>query len=74
VARGHRQGNRGRLAWNSKTANRGRKGAYGKRRHFMTEAEARAKIQRNATLVVVPPKAEEAAPAAAAPKAETKTK
>ena len=66
MARGHRQGNRGRLNWNSKTANRGRKGAYGKRRHFMTEAEARAKIQRNATLVVVPPKADDAA----APKAE----
>jgi hypothetical protein len=62
--------NRGRLTWNSKTANRGRKGAYGKRRHFMTEAEARAKIQRNATLVIVPPKAEE--PAAAAPAATPK--
>lgn len=67
MPRGDRQKKLARLQWRSKKANRGRKGAYGGRRHFATWAEVRAQIQKNATTIIVPKKADDAADAGANP-------
>ncbi len=54
--RGSRAGKRGKLAWKTRKANRGRKPGMGKRKHFMTWPEVRAKMLRHATKIVTPPK------------------
>lgn len=64
MPRGHRDGKRSKLNWRSKRANRGRKGAYGKRPKFAGWDEVKAKIRRNATVIIVPPKDEAAEKAA----------
>ena len=63
VPRGNKGWKRKKLLWASKKANRGRKGAYGKQPKFMGWAEVKAKIRRNATTIVVPPKDAAAEPA-----------
>ncbi len=61
--RGKRHDKRGKLAWKSRKANRGRKPTLGKRNHFMTYAEVRAKMLRHPTKIVTPAETEEQAPA-----------
>jgi hypothetical protein len=58
MPRGNRGWKKKRLLWTSKRANRGRKGAYGKDKKMMTWQEAMAKVKRNATKIIVPPKDE----------------
>lgn len=56
--RGKRNDKRGKLAWKNRKANRGRRPGIGKRPHFFTWSEVRAKMQRNQTKVVKPEAAE----------------
>lgn len=41
MARGKKKLKRGRLKWDKKSANQGRKGAFGKRKKFKSFAEAK---------------------------------
>lgn len=54
--RGSKKMKKGKFAWKSRKANRGRKGAQGKRKHFLQWPEVRAQIRRRATNIIVPEK------------------
>jgi hypothetical protein len=58
MPRGARGLKKRRLNWRNKKANRGTKGAYGGKRAFPLWADVKAKIRRNATTIIVPPKDE----------------
>lgn len=66
MPRGNRGWKKKRLLWKSKRANRGRKGAYGKDKKMITWQEVQAKVKRNATKIIVPPKDESKAAEATA--------
>ncbi|MCO5171523.1 MAG: hypothetical protein M9894_34915 [Planctomycetes bacterium] len=61
MPRGSRGLKKRRLNWRNKKANRGTKGAYGGKRTFATWSEVKQQIRRNATTIIVPPKADEKA-------------
>ena len=58
--RGPKKAKRGKLNWDNRKANRGRKPAMGKKMHNPTWKEVRAHILRRATAVVPPSEAEAA--------------
>lgn len=58
MPRGARGLRRGKLKWNSRKANRGRKGALGQRKKFPTWKVVQEKLRRTRT-VVIPPSEEE---------------
>lgn len=60
MPRGSRGAKRGRLQWKKSAATRGRKGGMGRRKKFATWKENAATLRRTRTVIVVPPKAEEA--------------
>ena len=70
MPRGSRPGKKAKLVnWRNKKASHGRRGAHGKKNAFPTWKQVRATIMRKKTVLIAPPKEEQAAAEAAAAEA-----